>query len=701
VAAPTSTSTSTSPAAAGRSSGEEQALGIVWQDIEVKIGNREILQLKHGVAHPGRLLGIVGPSGCGKTTLLNCLAQSVPKVCGQRLKGDVRLTNGKRLDLNSGDIAFMSQDDSFFSMLTVRETLEMAAELQLPSVAQPQRAGIVDNLLESLSLIHVQHNFVGGGRERGISGGERRRLSLARELLGNLKILIADEPTSGLDTFQAEHVVRILRKLAKHKRIVVAVTLHQPRSSVWHMLDEILVLTPNGKVAYHGPANKAILYFKRLGFRCPLFMNPGEFLVDLVSLDPNDPIQRVRDLARVEKIEQAFKKMCEERAKLAARRNGDEMDASSAHAGIRRPRKSPFWKRIGLLLKRAYKQNSRDRFVNGVRVLSCIGLAKVYGAVLGVGSEGASAASLPGKISLITFGVISMAQLSLIKTLDLFGRERETVARERMRGQYSAWEYVFSKVIAELPLDCGYSCLFAYTLYTDCQFHTPLMPFLGMHGLLSAVSASLGFAIGAASPSSDCALITGPTLMVVYMVLGVLNPSGVPSPSPSSQCTSPESKSRPRNDLSLDGTASRGDEKRETWSWRKLSIARERRAKEIQNYPSPLQTLKLFSPIKWTIEGMLCLEFKGLEFSRDFRSAPQMGAIALVNSGDQALKALGLSDQTTRNCVRAMFALLSSNLIFSVLALHANSQRRVSLCHALDSPTERVNASSSRRSSSK
>eukprot|EP00466_Bigelowiella_natans_P001290 jgi/Bigna1/77561/fgenesh1_pg.49_\ len=242
-------------------------------------------------------------------------------------------------------------------------------------------------------------------------------------------------------------------------------------------------------------------------------------------------------------------------------------------------------RRIGLLLKRAWKQNSRDTFVNGVRLMSCVGLAKVYSAVLGGGAEGMSAAALPGKISLITFGEEETEEE---EEEDDDDDKNECHINGSVVPHKAALEYVFSKVITELPIDACYSALYAFVLHNGCDFHTTRRKFMGLYALIALVSSSLGLAIGASLPSGESALVAGPTLMVIYMVLGVLNPSGQPQKINKTKYTT-----------------------------------------------RVLLPLKMCSPIKWSIESLLCSEFRGLEFTRDFRSAPQMGAIALVGSGDQ------------------------------------------------------------------
>jgi ABC-type multidrug transport system ATPase subunit len=217
------------------------------------------------------------------------------------------------------------QQDSFFPMLSVRETLHMAASLRLlfPIHNDEQRDAlnnnltdnsinnIIETIMQSLSLSHVGNSPVGEATSgdnsgsdllttRGISGGERKRLAVGCELPGNPRLLMADEPTSGLDAFQALQVMQLLHNLAskpsntlddnndnnvkRPSKLAVICTIHQPRSSIWELFDDILLLTPNGRAAYHGPRGNVLPYFKSLGFMCPEHTNPAEFLIDLGTI---------------------------------------------------------------------------------------------------------------------------------------------------------------------------------------------------------------------------------------------------------------------------------------------------------------------------------------------------------------------------------------------------------------------------------
>ena len=194
--------------------------------------------------------------------------------------------------------AFIYQDDHFFSMLTVEETLYLAASLRLSTnnnhnklayssnnttttTATPRKQ-LIHDLLDTLDLKKVAYNRVGDINKRGISGGERKRLSVASELLGHPSVLLADEPTSGLDSFQAYSIMLHLSYLSKMKSMCVLCSIHQPRSSIWGLFDDILLLA-EGQVVYFGPRTKALTYFSGLGYRCPDNTNPSEFLIDLVS----------------------------------------------------------------------------------------------------------------------------------------------------------------------------------------------------------------------------------------------------------------------------------------------------------------------------------------------------------------------------------------------------------------------------------
>ncbi len=168
---------------------------------------RTLLHDVSGVARPGRLLAICGPSGSGKTTLLTALAGQMPFSKDVRLEGRVT-ANGTELAAAGGRrVGFVAQEDVFFSQMTVRETLSMAAELRLPAdVGREEREALVEGIVRRLGLAKCADTVVGDAKTRGLSGGEKKRLSIACELVAAPAVVFADEPTTGLDAFSAEKV---------------------------------------------------------------------------------------------------------------------------------------------------------------------------------------------------------------------------------------------------------------------------------------------------------------------------------------------------------------------------------------------------------------------------------------------------------------------------------------------------------------
>ena len=171
---------------------------VVFDALEVTLGSQVILEPCSGRLSPGRLVGVLGPSGAGKSTLLGALSGSTSAGHGKALSGNLHFGNGDPILMDQGGVGFLAQDDTFFSMLTVRETLLLAAALQMPHASKEGRASQVDNILDQLGLADVAHSRVGERRRgHGISGGERRRLSVACELVATPRFLVADEPTTG------------------------------------------------------------------------------------------------------------------------------------------------------------------------------------------------------------------------------------------------------------------------------------------------------------------------------------------------------------------------------------------------------------------------------------------------------------------------------------------------------------------------
>lgn len=147
-----------------------------------------------------------------------------------------------------------------------------------------ERINRIDTLLTSFGLQNQANTIIGTPIQKGLSGGQKRRVGVASALITCPKILFLDEPTSGLDSAASYEVISYLKKVAKRNSIVVIASIHQPSSSTFALFDTLLLLSA-GTTCYYGPVDQVGPYFDTIGFPIPLYFNPAEFLLDLINVD--------------------------------------------------------------------------------------------------------------------------------------------------------------------------------------------------------------------------------------------------------------------------------------------------------------------------------------------------------------------------------------------------------------------------------
>ncbi|KAF1942072.1 P-loop containing nucleoside triphosphate hydrolase protein [Clathrospora elynae] len=263
-----------------------------WECVTVTVKDRrsklplEILSGVGGMVGAGEMLALMGPSGSGKTTLLNVLAHraaTTPKSTIQQklcINGvPATLASFRKLS------SYVEQEDALVGSLTVRETLYFAAELALPSsITKSERKSRIGGLLSSFGLHNQSNTLIGTPIRKGVSGGQKRRVSVASQLITSPKILFLDEPTSGLDSAASYEVMRFVRDVARKYKVLVIASIHQPSTTTFELFDKLMLLS-RGKVAYNGPVAGVKDYFAGLGYNMPLYTNPAEFVIELVNTD--------------------------------------------------------------------------------------------------------------------------------------------------------------------------------------------------------------------------------------------------------------------------------------------------------------------------------------------------------------------------------------------------------------------------------
>ena len=238
-----------------------------------------------GSVASGEVLALMGPSGAGKTTLLNTLTMQVGS--GDP-SGSVTL-NGHpfTLDVFRKHAAIVNQTDQLWAFLTAREHLEYAYALFQPSASFDSRRASVDRMLADTGLEGAQHTKAGNELFKGLSGGQKRRLSLAVALCKAPRVVFLDEPTSGLDAASAASVMQFLKATAARTGIAVICTIHQPSSAVFDGFDSVCFLT-GGRVAYLGKAADLPAYLGSVGHPLEGSANPADRMLDLINKDFSD-----------------------------------------------------------------------------------------------------------------------------------------------------------------------------------------------------------------------------------------------------------------------------------------------------------------------------------------------------------------------------------------------------------------------------
>ncbi|XP_012075672.1 ABC transporter G family member 7 [Jatropha curcas] len=514
-------------------SGKAPVLGKVvpvtirWTNITCSLSDKSSKQVRFllknvsGEAKPGRLLAIMGPSGSGKTTLLNVLAGQLMASSRLHLSGLLEV-NGRPSSNRAYKFAFVRQEDLFFSQLTVRETLSLAAELQLRDISSvEERDEYVNNLLFKLGLVSCADSNVGDAKVRGISGGEKKRLSLACELIASPSVIFADEPTTGLDAFQAERVMETLRQLAQDGHTVIC-SIHQPRSSVYSKFDDIVLLT-EGALVYAGPAHdEPLTYFSKFGYRCPDHVNPAEFLADLISIDYTSAESVYSSQKRIDGLVESFSQQLSTvlyATPLNTRKSYKYGMKLSKKTIVKR--EGSWWKQFWLLLKRAWMQASRDGPTNKVRARMSIASAIIFGSVFW--RMGLSQTSIQDRMGLLQVAAINTAMAALTKTVSVFPKERAIVDRERVKGSYALGPYLLSKLIAEIPVGAAFPLMFGAVLYPMARLNPTLSRFGKFCGIVTAESfaaSAMGLTVGAMVSTTEAAMAVGPSLMTVFIVFG-------------------------------------------------------------------------------------------------------------------------------------------------------------------------------------
>eukprot|EP00667_Euglena_gracilis_P002661 EG_transcript_2666 len=472
--------------------------------------HRVILQDINTHVRPGELVAIMGASGSGKTTTLNVMACRIKPTSGELYLSGQPASQIKEVHRR---IAYVMQDDILMESLTVYEVLKFAASLKLNHLSRVEREGRMAGVLEELGLTHVKDTIVGSTTQRGVSGGERKRTAIALELLSRPAILFLDEPTSGLDSFTAESVINTCKDLANHGRTVVA-TVHQPNSDIFRMMNVVMFLA-KGQVVYNGPGSNTIRYFQELGYDCPQYTNPADYIMKLLRQDVGKDGDTVADMRK-----DIGDKRSEEFIAQWRVQEADFLLPMDPPAELEPPAPLPNWAtQLKYLFWRAFLAMSRNAMLFRVRLIQAIGFGVFVGCIYL--RQGYTQAAISARMGAIFFTLMNQTMPALMGIVHTFPAEKAVLKRESANGMYNIFPYFVSKLVADLPfqilLPVVYSSIF-YWLVNLNPGVDRFFIFMGLIISLNVTSCSFGLWISAMAPSVSVAMALTPALMLPFML---------------------------------------------------------------------------------------------------------------------------------------------------------------------------------------
>ncbi|KAJ9509264.1 hypothetical protein QJQ45_001716 [Haematococcus lacustris] len=457
----------------------------LWFSVMVKekgsksLTKRDIIKGVTGLIEPGRLTALMGASGAGKTSMLNLLAGNVSgkgsvagsiTVNGEKMDGGKMRTMSGFVHQASFSAVHLQQEaleDVILDTMTVREALLFAAQLKLPNdmpYAEKERRAM--DIAHLLNLRKSLDSIVGSALEKGISGGEKRRLSLGMEMVTNPSILFLDEPTSGLDSFTAYKVVRILSSVAyKYGRTIIC-TIHQPSSEVFNIFDDTIILA-EGQVLFHGPVQSMVPYFGALGYHCPTHFNPADYLFmevlhqgatsatedtfDFIAGSKEDEKSRAKareeESGRIKGLLSAWNGSAINQKMTYAITSGATINTGVHESAIQQT--AGFWIQFALLAKRAGYNAMRNKLILKGKLAQTVFLSLIVGLIyLQLGNDAKSVQDRQGSLFFI---VVQALFGSLMGVLTVFGGEKVVFQREYGSYMYGLPSYFTSRWLVELP----------------------------------------------------------------------------------------------------------------------------------------------------------------------------------------------------------------------------------------------------------
>ncbi|XP_008452359.3 ABC transporter G family member 9 [Cucumis melo] len=475
---------------------------------------KTILKGINGVVRPGEMLAMMGPSGSGKTTLLTALGG---RLGGGRLTGTISYNKNPFSNKMKRNIGFVTQDDILLPHLTVVETLVFTALLRLPKeLTTQQKVGQAEVVISQLGLSKCKNSVVGNQMVRGVSGGERKRVSIAQEMLINPSLLFLDEPTSGLDSTTAQRIVSTLWEVANNGGRTVVMTIHQPSSTLFYMFHKILLLS-EGNTVYFGKGSEAMDYFSSLGYSPSVPMNPSDFLLDLSNGLSMNEAEEEAGMVK-EKLISCYKNNAIAEKLLLELQESDEHHLVEHGAEDKSfGRWSATWcQQFSVLLRRGIKERKHDSF-SALKIGQVLAVSLICGLLWWQSDD----THLQDKIGLFYFSSSFWGFFPLLQAINTFPKERMILEKERSSGMYRLSSYFISRTTTDLPMELILPTVFIVIIYAMAGLKRTVANFFAtLFSLLLSVLVAQGFglAMGALVLDQTSATTFASVIMLCFLL---------------------------------------------------------------------------------------------------------------------------------------------------------------------------------------
>ncbi|XP_022214908.1 ATP-binding cassette sub-family G member 1 [Drosophila obscura] len=426
---------------------------------------KSVLKGITGTFKSGELTAIMGPSGAGKSSLMNILTG----LTKSGVSGKIEIGKARKL------CGYIMQDDHFFPYFTVEETMLMAATLKISNkcVSLKEKRTLIDYLLNSLKLTKTRQTKCSN-----LSGGQKKRLSIALELIDNPAVLFLDEPTTGLDSSSSFDTIQLLRGLANEGRTIVC-TIHQPSTNIYNLFNLIYVLSA-GRCTYQGTPQNTVMFLSSCGLECPPYHNPADFLLECVNGDYDDHTEALAESAKDTRwrydqqlmqgesaeppSEAQLAKFNESQSPGHAQVQKVEIQSLDSSKELTRHTYPPAeWMRLWLLIGRCHLQFFRDWTLTYLK----LGVHIICAVLIGLffGDSGSNATKQISNVGMIMIHCVYLWYTTIMPGILRYPSEIEIIKKETFNNWYKLRTYYLATIITSTPVHIIFSTVYITIAY--------------------------------------------------------------------------------------------------------------------------------------------------------------------------------------------------------------------------------------------